>query len=174
MFEIVTDVALLAKPCEPVFSYEEGEELADRLFEVLDQRGDGIGLAANQIGVSKAVCVLSIPDEFGKYNILIKFINPKIVEMSEPVSFNREGCLSFPNQQCETLRYKKIKVVDDCNPDGKVYEDLYAIAAYHEIDHLNGITMLQRKLNTIGPNTVCHCGFSKKFKKCCMRKIQKF
>lgn len=174
MTKIVTDSSLLSAPCEPVASYEEGERLADELFEVLDKRGDGIGLAANQIGVNKAVCVLVIPDEFGKYNVLVKFINPKIVELQEPISFNREGCLSFPNQQCETLRYNKIKVVDECNPDGKVYEGLFAIAAYHEIDHLNGITMFQRKLNTIGPNTVCHCGSSKKFKKCCMRKIQKF
>jgi len=170
MSKIVSKVRQLKLPCEDI-GLNEGLKLADRLLDVLSERGDGIGLAANQIGVQKKVCVIAVPDKENGQIMARKFINPQITKMEVPVLVNGEGCLSFLGQTVSTLRYLKITVTDSLNPDGLQLTGLEAIVTLHEADHLNGLTMFDRRIKKCGPNSKCPCGSDTKFKKCCMKKL---
>ena len=97
MRKVITWDESLTKPCKKV-SVEEGEKIATELFEILNKRKDGIGLAANQIGINKRVAVLNVKEP-------IVLINPMIVETNDIIQYY-EGCLSFPKNSCNTTRYK--------------------------------------------------------------------
>ena len=163
---IITDKNKLNEICEPCSSVEEGEEIAAKLLEELVKSMTGIGLAANQIGINKRVCVINVREE------PLILINPEIIEKSNDMYAFKEGCLSFPNKYITTVRHKQIKVKADNHKEPielKVIEDsdknAYLTSAYevacvqHEIDHLYGITMFDRKFvrpqiisNKIGRN----------------------
>ncbi len=154
---------------------EEGYEIATKLFQILNKRGDGIGLAANQVGINAAVAVVNVKEP-------IVLINPKIVRKEEEVRYY-EGCLSFPKKGCHTKRYKTIEVkVDNIESNmtfgvGDTEVDLLeSVCVQHEIDHLNGMRILDRAQELtikrdkpkIGRNEPCPCGSGKKYKKCCI------
>lgn len=101
----------------------------------------GIGLAANQIGMTKDVFVM------GSYNIEgfptpFAVFNPRIISVSEETDLFKEGCLSFPGLWLNIKRPKKIQVqyqnsqgdLIDAEMDG-----LIARCFLHEYDHLKGI-----------------------------------
>ncbi len=154
---------------------EEGYEIATKLFQILNKRGDGIGLAANQVGIDAAVAVVNVKEP-------IVLINPEIVSKEEEVRYY-EGCLSFPKKGCHTKRYKTIEVkVDNIESNmtfgaGDTDTDLLeSVCVQHEIDHLNGMRILDRAQELtikrdkpkIGRNEPCPCGSGKKYKKCCI------
>ena len=173
-------------------SVDEGLSIAKDLFNVLNKRQDGIGLAANQVGIDASVAVVNVREP-------IILINPKIVKQWEPVPYF-EGCLSFKGKSVQTQRYSNIVIKTEQgeaewyfsgapNPsDGKgsweKHEQnkhdkelrlLEAICVQHEIDHLNGMTISDRQIITtitnevkVGRNDPCVCGSGKKYKKCCM------
>ena len=60
---IITEVSKLQTICEPLSSLEEGEEIGVRLLHELRESENGIGLAANQIGINKRVCVINVKDQ---------------------------------------------------------------------------------------------------------------
>ena len=133
---IVTDEEFLRKKCKPV------EKFDDRLHELLDDmtetmyKANGVGLAANQVGVLRRVVVIDIGDENG----LIELINPEIIKKSG-VQDGQEGCLSFPKQFGDVKRPKKVTVraLDRNGKEFKITgEDLLARAFCHETDHLDG------------------------------------
>ena len=87
---IIKDKNKLKTKCE-ITNIKDGEEIAVRLLhELRNSEQSGIGLAANQIGINKRVCVVNVKEP-------IVLINPKIVEKSEEMFAFMEGCLSFPN-----------------------------------------------------------------------------
>ena len=143
---IVKDKKSLATVCEPVKDVREGEDIAAKLFDVLTDSKGGIGLAANQIGINKRVCVINVKEP-------IALVNPVITEHSDLKFPFAEGCLSFPNKKVKTERYEWIKVKSDnhvdemyFSADSKKIEDAFECACVqHEIDHLDGITMFDRK-----------------------------
>ena len=177
-------------------SVEEGEKIATELFEILNKRKDGIGLAANQVGIDAAVAVLNVREP-------IVLINPKIISKENEIDFY-EGCLSYPGKGVNTKRYETVEVTSanvegtmifsgvdtgdktkgSWEQEGKTYQvenrdlrTLEAVCVQHEIDHLNGIVCMDRKINTtivadkkIGRNEPCPCGSGKKYKKCCINK----
>ena len=160
---IVKDINQLKEKCVPVssLSYGEGEDIAKRLLEELSNSKNGIGLAANQIGINKRVCVINVKEE------PLILINPEIIERSKETFVFPEGCLSFPNKHVRTIRNTSIKVKADnhneeltFSADSKDYKDAFECACIqHEIDHLDGITMFDRefkqepiKVNKIGRN----------------------
>ena len=160
---IVKDINQLKQKCVPVsaLSYGEGEDIAKRLLEELSNSKNGIGLAANQIGINKRVCVINVKEE------PLILINPEIIERSKETFVFPEGCLSFPNKHVRTIRNTSIKVKADnhdeeltFSADSKDYKDAFECACVqHEIDHLDGITMFDRefkqepiKVNKIGRN----------------------
>ena len=142
-------------------SVEEGRTIATELFQILNQRGDGIGLAANQVGIDAQVAVVNVREP-------IILINPKVIEKWDEIPYY-EGCLSFPKQGIHTKRYKNIIVKSadtessyyfsgvESSQEGKgSWEDdnkqqdqeqrlLEAICVQHELDHLMGMTIHDRE-----------------------------
>lgn len=173
---------------------EEGYKIATELLEILAARKDGIGLAANQVGIDASVAVVNVREP-------IVLINPEIVSRETEIPYY-EGCLSFPGKGCHTKRYETVEVKSD-NVDGTIifsgvdtgeeakgtWEDgqqkqnrelrtLESVCVQHEIDHLNGMRILDRAQELtirrtepkIGRNEKCPCGSGKKYKKCCIGK----
>tara|TARA_Y100000592_G_scaffold17873_1_gene27134 strand:+ start:73 stop:684 length:612 start_codon:yes stop_codon:yes gene_type:complete len=125
---------------------EEGEKISSQLFNELTAAGNGIGLAANQIGINKRVCVINVKQP-------IALVNPVIVEKSEDTFIFAESCLSFPKKHIKTQRHVSIKVKADnhdevlsFSADSKDVNDAFeCVCVQHEIDHLDGITMFDRE-----------------------------
>ena len=187
------DNPLINKKLKEV-SVEEGRTIATELFQILNKRGDGIGLAANQVGIDAQVAVVNVIEP-------LVLINPKIIHKEFPIDYF-EGCLSYPKKGTPTKRYRDIIVqtaqsesgwyfsgVESTNEARGSWEEktkkdeqenrlLEAICVQHEIDHLNGLTIHDRENKTkpmvsqkkVGRNDPCPCGSGKKFKKCCINK----
>ena len=142
---IIKDKIKLKEKCSPV-SVKEGEEIGVRLLHELRESENGIGLAANQIGIKKRVCVVNVKEP-------LVLINPKIVEKSKEQFVFAEGCLSFPDSKLKTIRHQDI-VVEADNHEGKlsfsanskdINDAFECVCVQHEIDHLDGITMFDRE-----------------------------
>tara|TARA_Y100000310_G_scaffold338269_2_gene427442 strand:- start:192 stop:620 length:429 start_codon:yes stop_codon:yes gene_type:complete len=131
----------LRKSCKPC-DHREGRIIGERLLEMLSQTTDGVGLAANQVGIDKRVCVV-------KVNKPIVLINPKIVGKFGK-SYFQEGCLSFPGKVVITERWTSI-VVDTSNHPQMIFsfekDPLECVCVQHEIDHLNGVVMFDRAVD---------------------------
>ena len=142
---IIKDKNKLTTPCE-VVSLKEGEDIAANLLQELRQSESGIGLAANQIGIQKRVCVVNVKEP-------LVLINPKIVEKSKEQFVFAEGCLSFPDSKLKTIRHESVVVEADnhegqlsFNANSKDINDAFeCVCVQHEIDHLDGITMFDRE-----------------------------
>lgn len=135
----------LKKVAEPVKAAEINDELRKFISDMLETmyEAPGVGLAAPQVNVSKRILVCD-PSREGEEPRPMAFINPEIVEISGDCSFE-EGCLSIPEFRAEIKRAKKVKVrYLDIHGVERIIEDdgFLAIVLQHEIDHLNGITML--------------------------------
>lgn len=121
---------------------EETKKLISDMMETLyAQRG--AGLAANQVGVSKRI--LLADDSRGNGNVMV-LINPKIIR-KKGVEIMAEGCLSLPGVELEIKRPAKIEVeyLDRQGREKKIKaEQLLARIICHEVDHLEGKTMLDR------------------------------
>ena len=142
---IIKDKIKLQEKCSPV-SVKEGEEIGVRLLHELRESNNGIGLAANQIGIQKRVCVINVKEP-------LVLINPKIVEKSKEQFVFPEGCLSFPDSKIKTQRHQDI-VVEADNHEGKlsfsanskdINDAFECVCVQHEIDHLDGITMFDKE-----------------------------
>ena len=112
---IIKDKIKLQEKCSPV-SVKEGEEIGVRLLHKLRESKNGIGLAANQIGINKRVCVVNVKEP-------LVLINPKIVEKSKEQFVFAEGCLSFPDSKLRTIRHQDI-IVEADNHKGKEQPEL--------------------------------------------------
>lgn len=131
--------SFLTKKCSSVIHFnEELFNNIQNMFELMEQ-SKGIGLAANQVGISQYFFIMKLNDT--KHI----FINPIIEHKSEELIQFTEGCLSFPYFRQETQRSKTISLKwQDTNGDfhSQTFFDLEAICIQHEIDHLNGKTFL--------------------------------
>lgn len=107
------------------------------------QDAPGVGLAAPQVNVSKRLIVVDVSSEYPDRKAFA-LINPKIISCSGDTAIE-EGCLSVPEFRAEIKRSKSVKVeyLDEYG-NKQILEDegFLAIVLQHEIDHLNGITML--------------------------------
>ena len=150
-YKIVKNKDYLHRKTAPVLTVEEGEEIAKKLIQVLDDVKVGIGLSANQIGIDKSVSVIRARKDQSP----LILINPVITDRSNEKIIYREGCLSLPGKTPTTVRNLKVTVTtlnhanplpfgpdkepvtsDTINDD---YGVLEAVCVQHEIDHLNGI-----------------------------------
>jgi len=101
---------------------------------------DGVGLAANQIGLDAQMIVVDTGRE------ILKLINPRITKRKGSIVFE-EGCLSFPDILLKPKRSKKVSI--SClNEQGEKLnfdaEGILAVVFQHEIDHINGILFIDR------------------------------
>ncbi|MDI6779299.1 MAG: peptide deformylase [Bacteroidota bacterium] len=114
------------------------------MFETMHS-ADGIGLAANQVGVLKRIIVVDISclEDFKDVKPLA-LINPEVI-YKEGKCTMEEGCLSVPEVRAEIVRPKTIKVrYKDTNFQDQELEanDILARVILHEIDHLNGVLFI--------------------------------
>ena len=106
---------------------------------------DGIGLAANQVGIPVQIVVIDVGE--GPMTLF----NPRIVRHDSEEAVLREGCLSVPGLTGEVTRWEKI-VVEGMSGNGTdcerlEAEGLLARALQHEIDHLDGILFIDKARN---------------------------
>jgi peptide deformylase len=135
MYQLVPESdPILRKKAEPWLTEDSSlNELVSAMTTIMFQN-NGIGLAAPQIGVSKAILIMGNPDK------IYACINPEIISGEGEVK-DIEGCLSFPKLWLHVKRYTKIKVrywgitgeLIECE-----FEGLLARVFQHEHDHLQG------------------------------------
>ncbi len=126
------------------FGTEKLDEYIDTMWKAMYEE-EGVGLAANQIGIPYQILVLDTSVREEEENpVKMVIINPQIVQKEGEVE-STEGCLSFPGVSITIPRAEKIKVVAK-NEKGEDIEidadDFLAIVLQHEIDHLNGIPFI--------------------------------
>ncbi|MDH4199707.1 MAG: peptide deformylase [Spirochaetia bacterium] len=107
------------------------------MFDTMHEE-HGVGLAAVQIGVLTRAIVIDLEKSgFAKGT----FINPEIIEQSDDMEENEEGCLSIPGVTANLKRPKSVKISYQNifgDFETKEAEGLFARALCHEIDHING------------------------------------
>jgi peptide deformylase len=145
---------VLYQVAEPIPQNEDITELYRAMFDLM-LANNGIGLAAPQAGISKRLIVFRLG------NIPYTIINPIITKRKLGTMKSIEGCLSFPEtlgkrgKLVEVLRDKLI-VVEGFNqywkPTRLKLRGLDSCVIQHEIDHLNGITIIKprQKNETLG------------------------
>ena len=140
--------AVLHRPCDPVTVFgADLEALVDDMFASM-RAADGVGLAANQIGVSLRVFVYDCPDGTGDRQAG-HVVNPVLripAALASPVA-EPEGCLSVPGQHA-TLTRPSLATVTGLDLDGRPVTvtgtGLLARCFQHETDHLDGIVFVDR------------------------------
>ena len=136
--------------CEPVETIDDDvKKLAKRMAKAM-YKYEGCGIAAPQVGELKRIVVIDCEwgGEPGDKKNPLFLINPEIVEASEEKAVGVEGCLSVPGVSFDIERSTSV-VVRAYDLEGRLmqYEaanNLFCVCLQHEIDHLNGITMLER------------------------------
>jgi peptide deformylase len=105
------------------------KDVIEQMFQLMLAR-NGLGLAAPQVGIDARLFVT----RWGEV-----FINPTIKDRRIPCTVD-EGCLSLPGVSRVKQRYHKIVL-----GDGRVYEAGRAVVIQHELDHLNGTTIIDNE-----------------------------
>ena len=132
---IVTDMTILKTKSSPV-TPDEVQAILQDLNDTLDLKR-GLGLSAVQIGILKNVAIIRHD------GVKIDLINAEILERDEKIIVKDEGCLSLAGIKITTDRYNYIKI--DNNGKIEEYRGLLAICVQHEVDHLRGLLIINRK-----------------------------
>ena len=140
---IITDESKLITECKDVSIMEISGIVKKLETELKNSKQPGVGLAANQIGIDRKVCIIRTD----RYKL--DLANPKIIQQYDLCEFNDEGCLSYPDMWLKTKRYNEILVIDDLHPAGIILTDVMAVIAQHEIDHTYGKTMFQYEIKKV-------------------------
>ncbi|MGB7983796.1 MAG: peptide deformylase [Terracidiphilus sp.] len=136
---------VLARPGEPIteFNAELRKFVADMFETCYD--GQGIGLAAHQVGVAKRLLVIDL--SVGKVpEDKLVLINPEIIS-AEGKLYEEEGCLSFPDIREKVVRHAKVRIRAQ-DEYGKWFEmdgeEVLSRCFQHEIDHVDGVQFIYR------------------------------
>lgn len=115
------------------------DQIAQTLVALMEAH-NGLGLSANQVGLPYRVFAM-------RTDPVVVCFNPVIVDAAEKMSVMEEGCLTFPNLFVKVRRPGAIRVRFQ-NKQGEVqtekFSGMTARIFQHELDHLDGITMLDR------------------------------
>ena len=136
---ILGDELLRKRSREVEIVDERIKELIKDMIETM-VKSEGVGLAAPQIGILKRIVIVMDGDK------IIPLVNPKIIEQSgEAIDY--EGCLSVKKQTVKVKRPTMVKV-QALDKDGKeiefVAKDFFARVICHELDHLDGILIVDK------------------------------
>ncbi len=125
----------------------EFQKLINDMFETM-YTAPGIGLASVQVGVLKRVMVMDLGIQEGE--VVIRdprvVINPEYLEREGSVVWE-EGCLSCPGLVVPVKRFKKVTITSldrEGKPQEIAGEDLLSVAIQHEIDHMDGVLILDQ------------------------------
>jgi len=136
---------VLQQPGEPVTEFDADlRKFVDDMLETM-YASQGIGLAAQQVGVAKRITVIDLSQGKDPEQKLV-LINPEIIER-EGKQYEEEGCLSFPEIREKIPRAAKVRIRAQ-DEKGKWFEmdgeELLSRAFQHEIDHLDGMLFIFR------------------------------
>lgn len=131
-------------PCQPIDSMSHAQLISNKmLMHVLKSNYlSAVGLGANQVGILRQLFIAKINNKWSTY------INPQITHYSDDLISLPESCLSFPNKTIKISRYATITLsYTDLsgNQRTKDFKDFDARIIQHEIDHLNGIHILNKE-----------------------------
>ena len=133
----------LKKVCQPVTEFgPELRRLTDRMLEMM-VKGEGVGLAAPQVGLDMRLFVCSLT---GERKDAFVCVNPRFTEM-EGAEMCAEGCLSLPGVSVSKRRATRVVLEGfdvDGNPLKRLGEGLEARVWQHESDHLDGRLLIDR------------------------------
>jgi peptide deformylase len=132
---------VLKTPAAPVESFDDSlARLAEEMLVTMREH-EGVGLAANQVGRLKRILVAAVEDEE------FVIVNPIVEEAAETTGLDLEGCLSIPGIQVEVERPTEV-MISGQDPSGTPLRieamGLVARIFQHEIDHLDGVLILDR------------------------------
>jgi peptide deformylase len=135
---------------------DDTRQLADEMLKAM-YADKGIGLAAEQVGRTEHMCIIDIPEvgdldaDGQRFNpdvaMPLVLINAEIVDSSPETEVQEEGCLSFPGIYVPVTRPSEVTVrYLDRNGDKQEIHSvaLLARAIQHELDHLNGVLLVDR------------------------------
>jgi peptide deformylase len=139
----------LKRPLEPVIEFKPSlAELADQMLLAMYAE-NGVGLAAPQVGFGRRLLVMD-PTAGDSGNASRVLVNPQIIEVSDEMVTGEEGCLSIPGVKLSVPRHAWV-TVEYLDTEGQQHKEAFvdwaAKIVQHEIDHLDGILMLDR----VGP-----------------------
>lgn len=120
---------------------ETFSQIGSAMLEILRKKG-GIGLSANQVGLPLNMCVIEIIANDPKI-----LLNPRVIKMSEKMSISKEGCLSLPGALVNVNRHERVTVEYESVTGETEKIEASGLESYclqHEIDHLNGILVINR------------------------------
>jgi len=123
---------------------DELRKLVEDMFETM-YHAEGVGLAANQIGVDLRIAVVDTSSSEDGIGPMV-LINPEILSLEGSIRF-REGCLSIPGESEEVIRAPKVRFRFrdlDWNEVEMEATGLSAVAIQHECDHLDGMVYVDR------------------------------
>jgi len=136
---------VLRQVAQPVASVDKRvaqfmQDMAETMY-----KGNGIGLAANQVGSLQRVITVDVSDDRDESNVIM-MANPEIIwfDPEETFTYN-EGCLSIPGHYAKVTRPRRVRLtyLDQRNKKQELEaEDLMSQCIQHEIDHLNGVLFI--------------------------------
>ena len=134
---------VLKMPARAVESFDADLEALVRRMKGLMEDANGVGLAANQVGVLRRVFVFRHGDEEEP----VAAVNPRILDTSEELQTDDEGCLSLQRVLVPVERHVSL-TLEAKNVEGRPLRlelgGLDARVVQHELDHLDGVLILQR------------------------------
>jgi peptide deformylase len=135
---------VLREPAAPVAEFSDDlRALVTRMTRLMDD-ANGVGLAGNQVGLLRRLLVYRPDREDAEPRALV---NPVIVERSDETTSDEEGCLSLGPLRVPVERHVRI-AVEGQDEHGEAVrvdaEDLEARILQHEIDHLDGVLIIDR------------------------------
>ncbi|KAF0699871.1 Aste57867_9581 [Aphanomyces stellatus] len=139
----------LRKVSHSVKDLNEIKPLVKSMKEIVGEY-QGLGLAGPQVGVNQRLFLMvkDLPEDEDSVLTYEAIINPKITAMSDEVTKDFEGCLSFPGYQGIVSRAEQIEVsyttLNGEEVRDRVLGDLHARIFQHELDHLDGVMFLDK------------------------------
>ena len=137
---------ILRQPAETVMDFgHQFQQHIDDLIETLYASPGAVGLAATQVGLPLRVFLVDLHPQQPESDLNV-YANPVIVRSSR-WKMSREGCLSFPEYLATVKRAKRL-TVKGCDRFGIPFESdlegFEAVVVQHELDHLDGVLMIDR------------------------------
>ena len=138
----------LRTAAEPVGEIDEGvRDVWDDMIETMEAM-PGVGLAASQIGVMRALAVVDASEERGR---AIRMADPKVLEASAETKPWEEASPCLPGIFAKVVRPAKVRVAWTDETGARVrgeFDGLWAVSVQHQIDHLEGRLFVDRLSRT--------------------------
>lgn len=147
---ITTPHPVLEQRAREVRAEEFGPQLASHCSDMAETMyaAPGVGLAAPQVSDPRRVVVIDPGEREERGRRLFSLVNPVIVERSKDTIPWVETCLSVPGMEVEVQRNRRIKLEwqepADGSPRSEWFEEYEAVIVQHELDHLQGIVLLDK------------------------------